>query len=136
MTVIGIDPGPVQSAYVRWDGSRVLFHGIEPNAALRVLLRSTVTEVAVFEQVESFGMAVGADVFETVFETGRMYEIVNCPCPAPPPASGQAPPVRVEPREGCQHPAGADRSVRRRRREACGRRAQGKPGPALRRQKP
>ena len=76
MTVIGIDPGPEQSAFVRWDGSRVLGHDIEPNATLRCRLRSTTAkaEVTVIEQVESYGMAVGRDVFETVHEAGRIYE--------------------------------------------------------------
>ena len=78
MTVIGIDPGPEQSAFVRWDGSRVLGHGIERNATLRCRLRSTTaTEVTVFEQVESYGMPVGRDVFETVHETGRLYEATS-----------------------------------------------------------
>ena len=74
MTVIGIDPGPEQSAYVRWDGQRVLRHGIEQNACLRGLVRAMVDEVTVIEQVESYGMAVGRDVFETVHEAGRIYE--------------------------------------------------------------
>ena len=79
MTVIGIDPGPELSAFVRWDGSRVLGHGIFPNAALRGLLQhpDAEHEAAVFELVESYGMAVGADIFKTVFETGRLYEMAQ-----------------------------------------------------------
>ena len=80
MTVIGIDPGPELSAFVRWDGSRVLGHDIAPNFKLYAYLEdANPTDTAVFEKVESFGMSVGETVFETVFETGRMYEIVNCP---------------------------------------------------------
>ena len=77
MIVIGIDPGPEQSAYVRWDGYWVAAHGIEPNEAIRVMLRSTCAEVVVIEQVESYGMAVGRDVFETVHEAGRMFESIS-----------------------------------------------------------
>ena len=79
MIVIGVDPGPTQSAFVVWDGQRVSGKGIVPNSELRRWLSScfkAVPNVCVFEQVESFGMAVGRDVFETVFETGRMFQVV------------------------------------------------------------
>ena len=78
MIVIGIDPGPTESAYVRWDGARVLWRDIAPNQSVRGMLREPdiQSDVVVFEKVESYGMAVGLDVFETVFETGRMYEVV------------------------------------------------------------
>ena len=79
MTVIGIDPGPEQSAFVRWDGERVLSHGIVANPDLRDLLRGASTvDTAVIEQIESFGMAVGRDVFETVFQSGRFFEVARC----------------------------------------------------------
>ena len=68
--VIGIDPGPEMSAYVRWDGTRVLGHGIERNANAALLRRDAADihsaghEVTVFELVESYGMAVGARYFQ------------------------------------------------------------------------
>ena len=76
MIVIGVDPGPTQSAYVVWDGVRVHHKGILPNGHLVSWLNQVMVDAVVFEQVESFGMAVGRDVFETVFETGRMFQIV------------------------------------------------------------
>ena len=39
VTVIGIDPGPEQSAFVRWDGTRVLGHDIAPNASCYAYLQ-------------------------------------------------------------------------------------------------
>ena len=83
MIVIGVDPGPTQSAFVVWDGKCVMQHDISQNKELRVDLDqrisrlSTIPNAVVFEQVESFGMAVGRDVFETVFETGRMFQVVG-----------------------------------------------------------
>ena len=84
MIVIGVDPGPKQSAFVVLrDGERVMDKGIVPNHWLRGYLRNYGNQlvviqpkVVVFEQVESFGMAVGRDVFETVFETGRLFQVV------------------------------------------------------------
>ena len=80
MIVIGVDPGPTQSAFVVWDGRRVTRKGIVPNAELRQWLSVNcrlVPKAVVFEQVESFGMAVGRDVFETVLQTGRMFQAVE-----------------------------------------------------------
>lgn len=85
MTIIAVDPGNEQSAWVAFDGSRVLGHAIAPNAeVLKMLARlnapgAPIDPVAgvVFEQIESFGMAVGREVFETVFWTGRFYQATN-----------------------------------------------------------
>ena len=74
MIVIGVDPGPVESAYVEFDGRAVINHDIVQNAVVRGYLAVLIHEVVVFEQIESFGMAVAHSVFETAFETGRMYQ--------------------------------------------------------------
>lgn len=88
MTVVAIDPGTRESAWLTFNGSRIVAHGIEDNE--RVLRRFAMDswtlngfgpcswedrpEAFVFEQIESFGMAVGREVFETVFWTGRLYQ--------------------------------------------------------------
>lgn len=84
MTVmLAIDPGTTESAFVLFNGARVVQHGIEANAALRHRLSSRAfmpdgpMAAVVLEQVESFGMAVGREVFETVFWTGRLYEAAH-----------------------------------------------------------
>jgi hypothetical protein len=75
--VLAIDPGSTDSAWVLFDGAKVLDHGIVTNAELVADLRcrdfGSISAV-VIEQVESFGMAVGKDVFETVWWAGRMFE--------------------------------------------------------------
>lgn len=74
MTVFAIDPGPEWSAYVLWDGSRVLEHGKDGNEIVRTMLRMMdENHAVVFERVESYGMPVGREVFETVFWTGILY---------------------------------------------------------------
>lgn len=78
--VIGIDPGTEQSAYAAFDGERVTQFGIEPNIGvarvLRGLLPETVTAV-VFEQIENMGMPAGKETFETVFWTGRLFQVAT-----------------------------------------------------------
>jgi hypothetical protein len=68
-TVIGIDPGPRESAFVAWDGERVVSAGDMPNHQLVAYLDSASSPVAC-EWIESFGMSVGREVFETVFAIG------------------------------------------------------------------
>lgn len=79
MTVLGIDPGTEQSAYVLYDGTRVLQSGMVPNDVGRFTIArlAGVADGVVFEQIESYGMAVGREVFETVFWTGRFYEAAS-----------------------------------------------------------
>lgn len=88
MSILAIDPGPKQSAFVVYDPAYgiVLDSGILFNDVLLNDLRypSTVPhshpyDAVVIEKVESFGMAVGAEVFETVFWSGRMAEAATVP---------------------------------------------------------
>lgn len=81
MIVYGIDPGTTQSAICSFDGVQCGKGMTITNDDLLSLIsghsRATQFGVFVFEQVESFGMAVGKEVFETVFWTGRFYEAVK-----------------------------------------------------------
>ncbi len=72
MSVIGIDPGPREFAWVLWDGSKVLACGDEPNDFDASAWLSMYEVPIAIEWIESFGMAVGREVFETVFSIGRM----------------------------------------------------------------
>lgn len=82
MVVMAIDPGYEQSAWVLYDGQRVITHGIERNESLLARFGGLVgaVDAVVLEQIESFGMAVGREVFETVFWTGRFFEAAREPC--------------------------------------------------------
>jgi hypothetical protein len=76
-TVLAIDPGPEQSAYVTFDAGRILHRAKVDNQDLygRLLFHEwgnlTPSTVLVIEQVAAMGMAVGAEVFETVFWSGK-----------------------------------------------------------------
>lgn len=81
MTVrLAIDPGPERSAWLLHDSAdgATRGFGIWSNELLLGLLRdgglaTDVTRVTI-EKVESFGMAVGAEVFETVWWSGMFAE--------------------------------------------------------------
>lgn len=79
MILLAIDPGYEQSAYLLFNGQAVGESAIEPNAQLLARLLSgswwpgQIGAVAI-ESLESFGMPVGRETFETVFLTGRIYE--------------------------------------------------------------
>ena len=74
-TVLAIDPGTSRSAWLRFDGVRPHGFGITANDILVRALRSGgLPDVVVIEKVESYGMAVGAEVFDTVLWAGRFAE--------------------------------------------------------------
>ena len=79
MKIFGIDPGPELSAYALWDGHALLDKAIVPNgefcSAMMRNLQSHGEFTVVLEMVACYGMAVGREIFETVFWIGRFYEI-------------------------------------------------------------
>jgi hypothetical protein len=74
ISILAIDPGPEQSGWCLIYGGEPLDHGTEPNAALRDRVRNSGCEVLVLEMVDSYGMPVGRDVFETVYWIGRFAQ--------------------------------------------------------------
>lgn len=80
--IIAIDPGPERSALVYLEDGRPTYTLLDRNQAIRdALMMDCGTFFAfddmatvVIEQVESFGMPVGKEVFETVFWAGRFAE--------------------------------------------------------------
>lgn len=84
MRVLAVDPGYEVSAIVLFDGARgrVLEHVIEKNDLIvekfhRYWPTAPPLDAVVFESIESYGMAVGREVFETVFWTGRFFEAAS-----------------------------------------------------------
>lgn len=77
MNVLAIDPGPVESAFVLYDGARILDHGHVSNIALlnRLKQRSFGDDyLTVIEQIEGMGIQAGASIFETCFWSGRFAQ--------------------------------------------------------------
>ena len=79
MAVLGIDPGPTQSAVVIWDGVCVREHCILDNDAVLNLLTfpvAGVTDVAI-ERISMGGMVAGVETFDTCVMVGRFFQQVT-----------------------------------------------------------
>ena len=78
--LLAIDPGYTQSAWLEC-GTRdclpVAF-GIEPNDDVLERVRRTQAGVFAIESIASYGMAVGAEVFETCVWVGRFIQQWGC----------------------------------------------------------
>lgn len=84
-TLLAIDPGPAASGWViiNADTCQPLAFDKTPNLELRDRLWTGAANVitadhAVIEMVASYGMAVGADVFETCVWIGRLHTAIEC----------------------------------------------------------
>lgn len=88
MILLAIDPGPAQSAWVILDATKApssfgIWQNEELLDPLRALLFNEppgafdVVDRVVIEKIASYGMAVGAEVFETVFWSGRFAEAAH-----------------------------------------------------------
>jgi len=78
MTVLALDPGTHESAYVHWsdaDGGRIMAAGILPNdEMLATVMLGVEADTIGIEMVACYGMAVGKEVFETCVWIGRFVE--------------------------------------------------------------
>jgi hypothetical protein len=75
--IFAIDPGPITSGIVWWDGQTVAVRGIFPNEGILDLLHRFKHPVAL-EMIASYGMPVGKETFETVLWIGRFIEAATC----------------------------------------------------------
>jgi hypothetical protein len=78
MNLLAIDPGPTNSAYVVWNGEKILGHATCANREMldivkRHALADPHARIAI-EMIACYGMAVGAEVFETCVWIGRYME--------------------------------------------------------------
>lgn len=78
--LFAIDPGNVQSAWLVWDGEKIVAFGLEENEAVRRRLRDAPSTYSqplhlVYERFASFGMLVGKSVFDTCIWIGRFQEV-------------------------------------------------------------
>lgn len=80
--ILAIDPGSERSAWLVWSGAVEAFGISDNDELLSDLYRREQGAVSavVIEKIESYGMAVGAEVFATVHWSGRFTEAAR---PAP-----------------------------------------------------
>lgn len=81
MRVIGIDPGPTQSAWVTFDGEAIVAMTIDTNGRLldRLWGETKYTDYCAIEMVACYGMPVGAEVFDTCVMIGRFVQAFGKP---------------------------------------------------------
>jgi hypothetical protein len=76
--IFAIDPGTTESGYVLYEDGKVLQCGVSSNEhmlhMLALLPIVSSNDMLAVEMVASFGMAVGAEIFETVLWTGRFIQ--------------------------------------------------------------
>jgi hypothetical protein len=79
MIVLALDPGTTKTAFCLWSGATVLQCGHVDNADVLAMIRQHLMafDVLACEMVASYGMAVGREVFETVFWIGRFIEAAD-----------------------------------------------------------
>lgn len=74
--LLAIDPGPMQSAGVLYDleAARPIKWAKAPNEEILAALDGTTADLLAVEMVACYGMAVGAEVFDTCRWVGRFVE--------------------------------------------------------------
>lgn len=74
MIITAIDPGTTESAFVQFDSGKqeILAHGKVNN--MEVMLAFSEGGTVACEMVESYGMPVGKEIFQTVLWVGRYWE--------------------------------------------------------------
>ena len=77
--ILAIDPGPTESAWVLLYGNAVLAWAKEPNERVLAMLQNdnikAVRHPLVIEEIASYGMPVGREVFQTVRLAGRFEQV-------------------------------------------------------------
>jgi len=77
MRIYAVDPGYTRSAFVVFDGQDIITHQTVANEELlhEIADRTRTSQhILVVEQIASFGMPVGAEVFETCVWSGRFIQ--------------------------------------------------------------
>jgi len=74
MSILAIDPGNEMSAFVIWDGEKILTHGKVENRQMVVTCNWSKVKFVEIEMIASYGMAVGKEVFDTAFWVGRFFQ--------------------------------------------------------------
>jgi len=76
MTILSIDPGNLQSAYCYCNNDlKPLEFGKDENLNMLKYVHLFPADILVIEKIASYGMAVGAEVFDTCIWTGRFQQL-------------------------------------------------------------
>lgn len=73
-TILAIDPGPERSAWLVFDRGRPVDFSIDANPGVLAVIADSPADVLAIESIASYGMSVGAEVFETCVWSGRFIQ--------------------------------------------------------------
>lgn len=79
MKILAVDPGTTQSALVLFEDGMPVGARLIPNAEALEEIRGTGYDRLVVEMIASYGMAVGAEVFQTCVWIGRFVQACERP---------------------------------------------------------
>lgn len=71
--ILALDPGTTQTAWCFYDRDTTLA-GIDANDYVVELVKRSSADLLAIEMVASYGMPVGAEIFKTVFWSGRFAQ--------------------------------------------------------------
>jgi hypothetical protein len=74
MNILGVDPGPKDSAYVVWEPGRIVTHDTIRNAELLDVIRAHRECLVAIEWITGYGLTVGAETFDTCRWAGRFEQ--------------------------------------------------------------
>ena len=66
LTILAIDPGPIQSGIVRFDGERALFAGVLPNDDVLKIIADDNSDVLAIGKFMASGQSLGNESLDTV----------------------------------------------------------------------
>jgi hypothetical protein len=74
MTILAVDPGNIESAYIRLENNQISAFGKITNEELLIEIDNLAYDVFVIEQIRSYGMAIGQTVLDTCVWIGRFLQ--------------------------------------------------------------
>lgn len=78
-SLLAVDPGPSESAFVVWKDGQIWCHDKVANAEMLMVCKNYGHCKSVFEMIASYGKPVGQETFETCVWIGRFMESMNYP---------------------------------------------------------
>ena len=75
MRILSIDPGTTESGYVVWDGEQILDMGKIANFEMLDYIATKNYDTCIIERIACYGMPMGESTIETIFVSGRMYQV-------------------------------------------------------------
>lgn len=74
-TLLAIDPGTSKSGWVSISGGQIVDAGVSDNTDLLLKIQTMAPQCIAIEWIQSMGMKVGQEVFETCLWVGRFIQI-------------------------------------------------------------